>query len=194
VLSGEGHALPDALATADLVAYGPLARNARDLKLSFDIALGEDLAGYGLVKPAARLARPSGWRVALLSDAKTCPVDREIVKGLEALGDRLEKLGMKVQRKGPPIELEHLHKLYIRLLRAATSRGLSDQAFKEQAEVAEAYRHGTRQERKGYDYYAWMVQANTMTQRGLKTSTSYFALLHQCPPFITCNRANAGSA
>ena len=165
VLSGEGHALPDALATADLVAYGPLARHARDLKLSFDVALGEDLAGYGLVKPAARLARPSGWRVALLSDAKTCPVDREIVKGLEALGDRLEKLGMKVQRKGPPIELEHLHKLYIRLLRAATSRGLSDQAFKEQAEVAEAYRHGTRQERKGYDYYAWMVQANTMTHR-----------------------------
>ncbi|MBM3370007.1 MAG: hypothetical protein FJY46_04545 [Betaproteobacteria bacterium] len=71
VLSGEGHALPDALATADLVAYGPLARYARDLKLSFDIALGEDLAGHGLHMPAARLAKPSGWRVALLSDAKT---------------------------------------------------------------------------------------------------------------------------
>jgi len=165
VLSGAGHALPDALATADLVAYGPLARQARDLRLAFDLALGDDVSRHSLLSPATRLSKPSGWRVALLSDAKTCPVDREIVKGLEALGDRLENLGVKLQREGPPIELGQLHRLYIRMLRAATSRGLSDQVFKEQAEVAEAYRQGIRQEKKGYDYYAWMVQANTMSHR-----------------------------
>ena len=165
MLSGQGHALPDALASADLVAYGPLARYATDLSLSFDLLLGDDAARQGLRPLPSRLRAPSGWRVALLSDAKTCPVDQEIVQGLEALGDRLALLGMEVKRQAPPIDLDHLHRLYIRMLRAATSRSLSDEAFQAQSELAEAYRKGIQRERKGYDYHAWMVQANTMSHR-----------------------------
>lgn len=165
LLSGQGHALPDALAGGDLVAYGPLARYATDLSLSFEILLGDDAAQHGLMPLPSRLRKPAAWRVALISDAKTCRVDHDIVQGLEALGDRLSKLGIEVIREGPPIDLDQLHRLYIRMLRAATSRSLSDEAFQAQSEVAEAYRKGLRQEKGSYDYYAWMVQANTMSHR-----------------------------
>ncbi|NCU98375.1 MAG: amidase, partial [Betaproteobacteria bacterium] len=180
MLSGAGHALPEAKASADLVAYGPLARYAADLDVSFELLLDQDASRHSLKPLPARLAKASGWRVALLSDAKTCPVDRDIVQGLEALGDRLEQIGVQLIRQGPPLDLDDVHRLYIRMLRAATSRSLSDREFDEQSKIAQAYRKGLRREREGYDYYAWMVQANTMSHREwLQAHEARIAMAHR---------------
>jgi amidase len=62
-------------------------------------------------------------------------------------------------RARPDIDLAEAHQLFIQLLRAATTRALTDEVFARHQEAA-------RQLRPDDDsYYAWMVKANTMHHR-----------------------------
>jgi amidase len=159
----EGQTLPPYTRESDIDAIGPLARSARDLEIAFKTIAGpdaDDAAGWQLRLPRAPDKTWRQWRVAALLDAPNAEVDRSVQDRLQTLAQFLARQGAKVDdRARPAIDLAEAHEVFIRLLRAATARGLSDETFALHQEAA-------RQLRPGEDsYYAWMVQANTMSHR-----------------------------
>jgi amidase len=158
-----GHGLPDRIAMADISAIGPMARGADDLALALDIIAGPDGAdanAWRLTLPAARKRALKDFKIALILTHPTAEVDAEVQSQLQALADYLARAKAKVSTDArPDIDPDHAHKVYIQLLRAATSSRLSEAAFRAQADAKQslgAQDHG---------YYTQMVRANTMSHR-----------------------------
>jgi amidase len=125
VCSSRGHALPGALHPGDITSIGPLARSAEDLKLSMDLVAGpDDLDGAGwkleLRKPKTVSLR--GLRIAVMPSHSTAEVDVMVSGAIERLAGFLAKKGARVSDKArPDFNPDEAHKVYIALLRAATS-------------------------------------------------------------------------
>lgn len=172
LVSGVGHAKPGEFADPDIGAFGPLARNIDDLSLAFDTVLGTDnirhpriLNSHTEVKNRKLDKKLKNWKVGILFDSKTCPVDQEIQKPLKDLAKRLTNAGVQVVEGGPNFDHEEIHKLFIHLLRAATADGLSEEAFNQLLPLKAAIEKSERASRKRYDYEAWMVKGSTMSHR-----------------------------
>ncbi len=157
----DGHLLPGAYAHGDISAIGPLARSAYDIETALDVVAGPnalDATGLRLELPRSMKTKLSEFRVAVMSDADTAPVDSAVRGQIEALADWIEKQGATVDRKARPVDPAEAHEAYIMLLRSATS-GAPDEA-------AHAKLLAARDEVAGRnDYYAWHVRANTMGHR-----------------------------
>lgn len=157
----DGHLLPGAYAHGDISAIGPLARSAYDIETALDVVAGPnalDATGLRLELPRSTKTKLSEFRVAVMSDADTAPVDSAVRGQIETLADWLEKQGATVDRKARPVDPAEAHEAYIMLLRSATS-GAPDEA-------AHAKLLAARDEVAGRnDYYAWHVRANTMGHR-----------------------------
>ncbi|HMN73036.1 MAG TPA: amidase [Rhodoblastus sp.] len=157
----DGHLLPGAYAHGDISAIGPLARSAYDIETALDVIAGPnalDATGMRLDLPRSNKTKLSEFRVAVMSDADTAPVDGAVRGQIEALADWLEKQGARVDRVARPVDPAEAHETYIMLLRSATS-GAPDEA-------AHAKLLAARDEVAGRDdYYAWHVRANTMDHR-----------------------------
>ncbi len=125
VCSPEGHGLPGALQESDIAAIGPLARSAEDLALELDVIAGPGTIGMAgwraeLEKPV--LKRIRGLRVAVMASHPTAEVDASVAGPIEELARWLAKQGAKVSdRARPGFDPEEAHRVYIALLRAATS-------------------------------------------------------------------------
>jgi amidase len=79
---------------------------------------------------------------------------------VEAVADFLARKGAKVSRTArPDIDLDEAHEVYIKLLRAATSRALADAAFARNLDASRTLPKDAR------DYAAWMARANAMHHR-----------------------------
>ncbi|MFT4098231.1 MAG: amidase [Rhodoblastus sp.] len=157
----DGHLLPGAYAHGDISAIGPLARSAYDIEMALDIVAGPnalDATGMRLALPRPTKTKLSEFRVAIMSDAETAPVDGAVRGQIEALADFLEKQGATVDRVARPVDPAEAHETYIMLLRSATS-GAPDEAAHEMLKAARAGVEGRN------DYYAWHVRANTMSHR-----------------------------
>lgn len=157
----DGHLLPGAYAHGDLSVIGPLARSAYDLETALDIIAGPnalDATGLKLDLPRDTRTKFADFRVAVMSDAETAPVDGAVRGQIDALADWLEKQGATVDRVARPVDPAEAHETYIMLLRSATSGAPDDAAF---AKLVEA-RAGLEGRN---DYYAWHVRANTMSHR-----------------------------
>ncbi len=161
ICSRDGHLLPGAYAHGDLSVIGPLARSAYDLETALDVIAGPnalDGTGLKLDLPRSQKTKLSEFRVAVMSDAETAPVDAAVREKIEALADWLEKQGATVDRAARPVDPAEAHETYIMLLRSATS-GAPDEA-------AHAKLLAAREDVEGRDdYYAWHVRANTMGHR-----------------------------
>jgi amidase len=158
-----GQALPGNVAASDISVIGPLARSAEDLAVALDIIAGPDpieAAGWRL-----DLAPPCGkaladYRVAVMLDDPNCAVDRASRDSLLNLADFLGRQGVHVDdRARPKIDMAHSHAVYIRLLRAATSRRLSDAEFRQQTEITGGLAPDDQ------SYLARMARANTLSHR-----------------------------
>jgi amidase len=135
-----GQALYGNVAASDISVIGPLARSAEDLALALDIIAGPDpieAAGWRLDLAAPRGNALSDYRIAVMLDDPNCEVDREVQDVLLRLVDFLAGQGVRISdRARPDIDTTELHAVYIKLLRSATSRRLTQDVFERHIEAA----------------------------------------------------------
>ena len=161
----QGHELPHIVNIDDLdiAAIGPMARSASDLALALDIIAGPDeLAGraWQLRLPKADKKLLTDYKVAIIYNDAEAEVDQSVQSKLYELTEFLTRQGVTVDADArPAIDSQAAHRTYIQLLRAATSSGLSDEAF--QQNLVDLAKLVPRQE----DYSAQMIRAQTMYHR-----------------------------
>ncbi len=163
IVSPRGHALPGRVAQGDISVIGPMARSADDLKIAFEAMAGpDDIDGAGwhlkLPKPAHKKLRD--FRVAVMLEDANSAVDDEVKTQLQDLANVLGRRKAKVSDTArPDLDTGELHRIYIQLLRSATSGRQTDAMFAHnQAEVS-------RLSADDQSYYAQMTRANTLSHR-----------------------------
>ena len=163
VCSMAGHALPGAAHPSDISVIGPMGRSAEDLELAFSVMAGPDAidgAGWTATLPKARRKTLSGWRVAVLATHPTAETDATVQDSIHQLAKFLAKKGAKISERAlPAFDLDEAHRVFIQLLRGATSGRQSPELF---AQMSEAK---SRLDPKDAGYYASMVRANTQSHR-----------------------------
>jgi amidase len=155
-----GHTLPGFFANKDMMVIGPLARSAADLEIALKIiGQPDELTARGLTVTLAKPKEIRKLRIGVLADAATAEVDDSVQAGIFAAADCFAQAGAQVDESArPDIDLNEAHRVYIHLLRGATSAALSDAHFKQQQALA-----GKLDGRDGYQ--PWMVHANVMSHR-----------------------------
>lgn len=110
-----------------LAVVGPMARTAADLDLALGVLAGpapEEAVGYSLALRPPRHDRLADFRVLILDAHPMAKVDTEIVAALQALADRLEDAGARVDRHSDLLpDLADAQMLYGAILNVAMTRG-----------------------------------------------------------------------
>jgi amidase len=155
-----GQGFPGNVAPVDFFVAGPLARSATDLAVALNILAGPDALEapcWRLSLPPARHRTLADFKIAVVLDDPNSRVDREVQDSLQALVVFLSSRGAYVNETArPEIDFNEAHEIYIRLLRAATSRSQTREAF--ELNLA-ADRHLDSNDRS---YFARMVRGNTL--------------------------------
>ncbi|HEV2579808.1 MAG TPA: amidase [Ktedonobacteraceae bacterium] len=123
---------------------GPLARSAADLALALNViagpVVGEEVAWH-LTLPAARHSALSNFRVAIMPQIPSLPVDAEITAALENLATRLGALGAKVAEAQPEsFDWHKYQQTYTSLLDVFMFAELKDE---DRAGIVEGLRHSS---------------------------------------------------
>jgi amidase len=129
VVSMQGHNPPGWMADTDIGAGGPLARSARDLRLALDVLTGGDdflNSAWSVALPADDRAELSQFRVALMLGDPASPVDNAYLDVLSDFADRLAAKGAQIEAAQPSVDNEAHFTLYLQLLGAAMSGGMSE--------------------------------------------------------------------
>jgi amidase len=139
-----GHSLTGNPSPMDILDIGPLARTAGDVALGLSILSGPDeidAAGYRLVLPPPRKKTLCDFKVGILMDHPTSPVDREVSDLLQQLANFLaqEKVAIS-DRARPDIDMDEIHRAFNIMLRAATSQGQTDAIFAANIKATDALR------------------------------------------------------
>jgi amidase len=163
ILPMRGHRPPGVFAPSDISVAGPLARSAADLALAMKLLAGLDGPEAQVMRyrlPAPRLARLDSGRIAVMLSDVVSEVDETvqllIAKLADWLGPRVKHLSMTAR---PGFSSEQVWDLYIKLLRAATSRRQTDEEF------ARNLRKAAELKPDDHSYYARMLRAYTMSHR-----------------------------
>ena len=196
VCSTKGHSYPGALQPGDIVAIGPMARGADDLRLCMDLIAGADEidgTGWKVSLPKPKLASLRKLRVAVMSSHSTAEVDAAVSGAIERLASALAKKGARVSDKArPDFNPDEAHKVFIALLRAATSnrqaphhvelwerlskeRPATDMSYEAQSARANVMRHK--------EWLAWSNRRHQMRLLWAEFFRSWDVLL--CPPAAT---------
>jgi amidase len=139
----------------DLAVVGPLARYASDLAIALDVIAGPDEEregiGYRLALPAPRHDALEHFRVLVIDTHPLMPVSDAVRTAIGKLTQRLSKLGVKLACNDQALpNLADSARLYMRLLRGATSPRLSSDSFVEAQRLNAALSpgdHGLQAER-----------------------------------------------
>ena len=163
IVSGRGQALPGDRAPTDIAVVGPLARSAADLKLAFGLLAGADgpaARGWRLELPGPRKADLRGYRVGVLPSDPQAEVEQSYQDAITALARWLEGEGATVEMDAKPdFPTGEAMEVYTMLLRAATSKGLSDELM---AQAREDLDHLPAD---AIAYRRRMLEAQTMLHR-----------------------------
>jgi amidase len=158
-----GHTLPGVAHPSDISVIGPLARSAVDLELALRIMAGPDAidgAGWKLALPKAERNTLRGWRVAVLLSHPTAETDTTVQESIDRLAKFLSANGAKVAARAlPAFDLDEAHRVFIQLLRGATSGRLTEDLFGRMVAAKEKLAAGDT------SYYAQMVRANTQPHK-----------------------------
>lgn len=134
VVSPQGQHLSGLVAVSDIAVIGPLARSADDLALALSVAAGPDAidgAGWKLALPRARQKSLSEFRVAVLASHPTAEVDASVVRIVNEVARFVAKRGAKVSHRArPDFDHDEAHRVYIQLLRFATSGRQADAQYR----------------------------------------------------------------
>ena len=212
IVPRHGQSLPGQVAAVDIDVVGPLARSADDLALALSVMAGPDpieAAGWQLHLRPARQKRLRDFKVAVMLEAPESAVDAEVQDRLQGLADFLGRQKVKVDdRARPAIDTDEAFRVYVRLLRAATSSRQSDAEFDMNAAVARAPAPlGERQLLRALDAGRRACPIATgwpPTRRGIacdwhgptssRGTTSSSAPWRASPPSPTTRRASGTSA
>jgi amidase len=160
IASIQGQSLPDSVAELDISVIGPMARSADDLALGLQAIAGPndiDAVGWKLALPPPRKRVLKEFKVAVMLSHPTAEVDREVQSRIQVLAEFLAGKKVKVSDKArPSFDPGAAHRVFIQLLRAATSGRMADALFRRQLEVKSRLSPGDQ------GYYAQMIRANTM--------------------------------
>jgi len=158
-----GQALPWQNAPVDIDVVGPLARSNDDLELALSVMAGPDTieaAGWQLKLRPPKQKSLREFKVALMLDAPGFPVDREVQDRLVALRDFLRRQKVKVdERARPAIDVGEAWRVYVKLLRSATSDRQTDADFEKNAAIARGLSAGDE------SYYAQATRAAVLSHR-----------------------------
>ncbi len=161
VITPRGYMIPEVLTYADISVVGPLARTAKDLKITLDVMAGPDETegvAWHLKLPSATKHRLGDFKVAVMLSEPSSDVDQEMVDVLQALIDKLAAAGATIDDTArPDIDWSRAHELYILLLRAATSSRMAPDIIEAQKKEAETLNPDDK------SYYARMLRANSMS-------------------------------
>jgi amidase len=158
-----GQALKGAVHPTDISVIGPLARSAVDLELGLSIMAGADpIDGAGwkvdLQKPVRKTLK--GWRIAVLPSHPTAEVDSTVSDPIRRLAQFLSSKGAKVSERAlPDFDFGEAHRVFIQLLRGATSGRQTAEVFDKML-AAHA-----KLEPKDMGYQAQMIRANVQPHK-----------------------------
>lgn len=163
VVSPRGHSLAGAVAAADISVCGPLARGAEDLEIAMDVMAGPDEIdgrGWKLALPRSAKKKLRDFKIAVVLSDPNCEVDQSVQSELQKLADFLGKQKAKVSDAArPDIDTAEQNDVYVRLLRAATSGRLTDEAWSQAARDAAALPDDDM------SYFAQMQRGNALSHR-----------------------------
>jgi amidase len=163
IVPPRGQALPGRVAQGDISVVGPMGRSAEDLALGLSVMAGPDeidRAGWRLDLPVPRKRRLRDLRVAVMMTDPVSEVDGEVQAHLEALADFLGRQKTKVSATArPEIDTAEAQRVYIFLLRSATSSRQTPEQFRDNLETASRLRPDDE------GYYARMTRANVAFHR-----------------------------
>ena len=155
-----GALFPGNVAPVDFFVAGPMARSADDLAAALMIVAAPDIAEFAGWRLALHPFRERGianFRVAIMLEDPNSRVDHEVQERLQILGKFLAERGATVSEDArPEIDFMEAHDAYVRLLRAATSRTQTAEAFERNVDLARSLDRGDR------SYLARMVRGNTL--------------------------------
>jgi amidase len=158
-----GQAMPGVVAPSDISVIGPMGRSADDLELGLSVMSGPDEidgAGWRLELAAPRRQRLRDLRVAVMLTDRNSEVDVAVQERIEQMGRFLSRSGAQVSETArPEIDTGELQRVYIALLRAATSGRQTEALFKENRELAATLADADD------SYLARMTRANVMPHR-----------------------------
>jgi amidase len=158
-----GHALPGRVAQSDISVIGPLARSAADLDLALAAMAGPDDidgAGYRVALAPSRKTKLREFKVAVMRNDRNAEVDAKVQERIDALVTFLKKQRVKVSEEArPDIDTDHAQRVYVALLRAATSGRQSDEEFARNTALARELPLSDE------SYRARMARANVMSHR-----------------------------
>ena len=143
IIPQRGHVPPrhGARTTGALTAMGPLARSVDDLELAFDLTVGLDEqrgSGLRLELPASRVDSLKQVRVGLWLGDDYCPVDREILLGIEQAARSLEVMGARVEEAKPSFSLAEHHETYLMHLSPIIASGFGPREINLMQQIAGA--------------------------------------------------------
>ncbi|MBL8701578.1 MAG: amidase [Alphaproteobacteria bacterium] len=163
IVSPKGHALPGRVSVSDISAVGPLARGAADLDIALGVMAGPDeidATGWKLALPAPRKKSLRDFKIAVMITDRNGEVDKPMQDLLQKLTDFLGRSRVKVSDTArPAIDFDQLARVYIALLRSATSGRQSDAAFRAAQEKLRDFAPDDE------SYYARMLRGNTLAHR-----------------------------
>lgn len=163
ICSPRGHALPGVVAQSDISAIGPLARSADDLAIALSVMAGPDDvdgAGWTLDLKPPRKKSLREFKVAVMLDDPNSEVDEAVKIRIQAVADFLAKKKAKVSdRARPGFDTTEAQRVFILLLRSATSARLTPEAFAKNLDAAKALRADDE------SYFARMTRGNVLHHR-----------------------------
>lgn len=158
-----GQALPGIVAPTDISAIGPMARSANDLELGLSIMAGPDdidAAGWRLELPPPRRGRLKEFKVAVMLDDPCSEVDAAVQERIAAVAEFLGRQGATVSHTArPAVDTAEANRIYVALLRAATSGRQTDEMLAKHREIA------SQLDPADESYYARMMRAYVMPHR-----------------------------
>jgi len=163
VVPYRGHFLPGVVHPTDISVAGPLARSAHDLATMMKLLAksdGPEARGITIRLPAAKQTSLGQFRVALMVTDPVSEVDQPVQ---DILGDLARFLAKRVKKLSttarPALSTREVMDVYVTLLRAATSRRLSEEQFaatRKQADAMDSRDNG---------YFAQVTRAYVMSHR-----------------------------
>lgn len=163
IVPPRGQALPGVVAQGDISVIGPMARSADDLLIGLDVMAGPDpieAAGWQLKLKASTKTSFRDFRIAVITDDPNAEVDAPVQEELNTLAQFLGKQKAKVSFTArPEIDMSELARVYVMLLRAATSGRQTDEQWAQNKAIADKLEPGDQ------SYFARMTRANVMGHR-----------------------------
>jgi len=163
ICSPQGHALPGSVAAQDISVIGPLARSADDLKLVMNVIAGPDAIdaqGWKFTLPKPRMKALKDFRIGVLLTHPTAEVDDSVQSAIEALGRWCAKQKAKVDFKArPDFDPSEAHRVFIAMVRAATSGRQSPEQFARWSKLA------AKRGAQDMSYEAQAARGNTLLHK-----------------------------